>query len=277
MNRVSEKLSSLYLTTWVLVILLLWVGWGILMAGSDAFTEGFNEMNGTLIRDWLISSETGFPLLKAWFVGLCLLMTVIGINLIFCSWAKIYRIVRAKFNGPKLFMLFVHVLFGFVALGHLGGLMLGYEHNGIRLWEGNRFTFEDGYSLEVAGVHFVDDYEILKKSGRDTTRNEFDYTKNFAEIVLSRKDKEVSRDKIYMFRPMDYKGIQITLRSFISSPGMDNNTTAGDGVKPGLLLTVSRNPVLDIFMVLYPMMIAGIFVHLILTWRSTSVPKNNVG
>jgi hypothetical protein len=264
MSRISEKLASLHYTTWNLVVLLLWVGWGMLMAGSDAFTKGFQEMNNVLIRDWLISGETGFPLLKIWFIGLCLLMAFLGINLIFCSWEKIFRIIRARFNGPKFFMLVVHAIFGFVALGHLGGLMLGYEHNDIRLGEGKRYSFGDGYEVEVKAVNYVSDYKVLGKSSRYITRDEFDYTKNSAEIVLSRNGKGLRRENVFLMNPMDYKNIQVTLRGFMISPEAADKKAAVD-LKPWITLTVSRNPALKIFLTLYPMMIVGIFIYLLLT------------
>ena len=163
MNRISEKLASLHYTTWNLVVLLLWLVWGILMDTSESLTKGFNEMNDVLIREWLVSQQADFLILKIWFIGLCLLMTFLGINLIFCSWDKIFRIIRARFNGPKFFMLIVHGIFGLVALCHLGGLMLGYEYNDIRLGEGNKYNFNDGYEIVVAGVTYISDYQVLKK------------------------------------------------------------------------------------------------------------------
>jgi hypothetical protein len=270
-----ENVASLHFTALNLVILLLWFGWGLIMAGSDVFKKGFEGMNNILIRDWLMSAESDFLILRIWFLGLCLLMVLLGVNLVFCSWDKIFRIIRARFNGPKFFMLIVHAVFGLVALGHLGGLMLGYEHNGILLGEGKRYGFGDGYEIEVTNVKYLSDYKVLEKARRDITRDDFDYRKNFAEIVLSRNGKEVGRKNIYLLSPMKYKDIQGTLRSFIKSPKAADINVAGD-TKPWVNLTVSRNPVLKIFLILYPLMIAGIFIHLILTWRSAPLLRDNI-
>ena len=271
MSSVSEKLASLHYAAWNLVILLLWFGWGLLMAGSDALTKDFEGMNNVLIRDWLLSGESNFPILKIWFIGLCLLMILMGINLIFCSWEKIFRIIRAKFNGPKLFMLIIHAIFGIVALCHLGGFMLGYEHNNIELGEGKTYTFEDGYEIEVAKINFIHDYKVLEKKRKYITKDDFDYKKNFAEIALNRNGKEVSRGKIFYLNPMVYKDIQVTLRSFMLSPEK-GGFEGGVDQKPWIILTVSRNPVLKIFLALYPIMIAGIFIYLLMTWQTR--PKN---
>ena len=112
----------------------------------------------------------------------------------------------------------------------------------------------------------------MQNSGN--TRDEFDYRKNSAEIVLSRNGKELKRDNVYLLNPMDYKDIQVTLRNFIKSPDPGNPQGALES-KPWIIVTVSRNPVLKIFLFLYPLMIAGIFIHLLMTWRSNF--KNNIG
>jgi hypothetical protein len=268
MSRVSEKIASMHLTAWNLVVMLLWLAWGMLLAGSSTYKKGFQGMNNALAGDWLLSKQADFPLLKIWFIGLCLLMTILGINLIFCSWEKIFRIIRARFSGPKFFMLLVHFIFGFVALGHLGGLMLGYKHNNIQLGEGKKYRFGDGYEVEVRNVNYVSDYKLLEKTSKYASRDDFDYRKNFAELVLNKDGKEISRCNIYVMNPMRYKDMQVTLRSFIVAPESGNDHAAVK--KPWITLSVSKNPMLKLFLALYPVMILGIFIHLILTWRRSS-------
>jgi hypothetical protein len=46
-------------------------------------------------------------------------------------------------------MLLVHGIFGFVAPGHLGGLMLGFEYNDIRLGKGAKYTIKEGYDSSL--------------------------------------------------------------------------------------------------------------------------------
>jgi hypothetical protein len=268
LSKVSEKLASMNLTVWNIVIMLLWLGWGMIMAGSNAFTKDFQGMNSVLVREWLVSKHTGFPILKVWFIGLCILMIILGVNLIFCSWEKIFRIIRTKFSGPKFFMLIVHAVFGFVALGHMGGLMLGYKYNNIKLGEGQKYILGDGYEIEVAKVVYTNDHKALKKSSRYITSDDFNYNKNFAEVVLKKDGTEVKRGTIYVLDPMNYKDLQITLRGFIESPKASNIKDSSN-LTPWVTMTFSRNPVLKIYLILYPIMITGIFIHLILTWRTS--------
>jgi hypothetical protein len=272
LSRILEKVSSLHITIWNLVALLLWTGWGMLMASQDAYTKGFNRMNSVLLRDWLFSGKSGSGVLKVWFIGLCVLMILLGINLIFCSWEKIFRIIRARFNGAKFYMLIVHCIFGLVALGHLGGLMLGYKHNDIQLGEGKKYSFGDGYEIEVKDINFVSDPKVLYKTKKFLTRDNFDYRANSAEVVLYKNGEELSRKDLFIYDPMGYKDMQVTLKNFIVSPEAEGEKTALNS-KPWVSMAVSRNPVLRFFLVLYPLMIAGIFIHLILTWRSPATGR----
>jgi hypothetical protein len=269
LSKVSEKLASMSLTVWTIVIMLLWLVWGMFMAGSSAYTKGFHGMNNVLVKDWFLSNQTDYTTLKLWFAGLCILMVVLCVNLIFCSWEKIFRIMQAKFSGPKFLMLIVHAVFGFVALGHFGGLVLGYKHSNIQLGEGQKYNFEDGYDLTINKVVYIGDHKTLKKPAKYISKDDFDYTKNFVEIILRKDGRDIRKDSIYILTPMRYKDIQVTLRGFIE-PSESDGIKENAGATPRITVNISRNPVLKAYLIIYPIMIAGIFIYLILTWKSSS-------
>lgn len=268
MSKISEQLSSLEFTTWILVILILWFTCGILLAQSEAFSGSFALMNNTLVRAWFMARDNGFVLVKIWFAGLCVVMVILGINLVFCSWNRILKIIRTRFSTPKFIMLVVHIIFGLVALGHLGGFMLGYEYGNVRLEEGESFCFEGAYKAMVTQVHFIDDPGILKKSRRKLTRNDLHYHSNYVEVTLSREGGKSQRGQLYLLRPMRYKNIQLTLKQFI--PPRPAESKEKGGGKPGVVMAISKNPVLDIFLFLYPLMIAGTGLYLGMTWHPRS-------
>jgi hypothetical protein len=141
------------------------------------------------------------------------------------------------------------------------------------LSEGKTYSFEDGYQIEVKSINFVSDYKVLEKT-KYITKDEFDYRKNYADIVLKKDGKEISSAGVFLLAPLEYKDIQVTLRNFIKSPESDDQQ-AGAGIKPWLVLTISRNPVLKIFLIIYPLMIAGIFIHLIMTWKSPPASRTD--
>lgn len=261
----------MYLTVWVLVFLVLWMGFGLYLAGTESFTKDFRIMNNLLIRDWLFSKDTGSEFLKTWFVILCAAMAVMGINLIFCSWNKIFKIIRARFSGNQLFMLIVHGIFGFVALTHLGGLMLGFEYNNIRLGKGLKHTVREGYELAVNDVHFVGEISALSKSKRDITRDELNYVESYADISLFRDGKLLRNQRVFLLKPMSCGDVHVTLRSFI----LPDNGRPGSKTEAWAMFTISRNPALKTFLVIYPVMIAGILVYLFMTWRKSKFNHNN--
>lgn len=275
MRRTTQGLSSLTFTAAVLIGLVLWLTWGILLTRTDAYHQGFGEMNSRLLRAWLMDPTAGFALLKFWFAGLCLLVLLLGVNLVFCSWTKILRIMRIKFSGPKLFMLMVHAVFGAVALGHLGGFMLGFKHDRVKLAKGQSFQFGDGYTLRIEDVRFVDDPSVLRKTRRELTRDQFHYRKNFVQASLFQGKQEITRDRIYLFRPLRHDGVQITLKRFLPLGKHSGPRASGRG--PPAMFIISRNPVLPAFLCLYPMMILGIIIHLGMTWRGPYGKRGPVG
>jgi len=272
LSKISERLASLHLTAWNMVIILLWLTWGLIMAGSDALNMSFRTMNSILIRNWVMSESGSSHLLKFWFIGLCLLMTILGINLIFCSWEKIYRIIRVKFNGPKFYMLIVHAFFGLVALFHLGGLMLGYEQNDIMLGQGMSCELINGYKIKVNSIFFAGKVGVLDKTYREISEEDFNYKTSYAEVALNRNGVELRNDNLYILNPLKYSDIRITLYSFITP--IDNKLDQNNAdTTPWIKVTVTKNPALSIFLFIYPLMIAEIFIHLILTWNSPAINR----
>ncbi len=268
MTGLTEKLSSLFVTTITLVVLMLWFVWGMTLTGVDAFSRDFDLMNSILVRDWLIADENGFGLVKIWFIGLCLIMFFLGVNLVFCTWNKIIKIMKISFNGPKFLMMAVHIMFGLVALCHFGGFMLGFEHEKLPLRQGDRFPLEQDYAVELVRVEFSDDYSILRKSRRDLVSGEFHHRSNFAEVALYHGNTEVQRGRVFILKPLHYDDIQITLKRF-TPPRPGGKGKEGHKV-PGVVLAVTKNPVIGLFLVVYPLMILGIALYLVMTWKRKS-------
>ena len=250
--------------------ILLWLMWGLVMAGSVNFKAGFSAMNSTLVRDWLMAPDADFHLLKIWFAGICLLMTILGMNLIFCSWEKIYKIIRVKFSRPKFYMLIVHTLFGLVAIFHFSGLMLGFEQNNIMLGQGLSYDLQNGYKLKILKIDFAGKIGILDKNYREISEEDFDYKTSYAEVELSCNGVELKKDKLYILNPLKYNDVRVTLYSFITPRESDQNTP---DMTPWIKLTVTKNPVLTAFLFIYPLMIVGIFIHLVLTWNSPVINR----
>ena len=265
MKNISEQLASLYFTTTILIVLILWFTWGILLAQSNRFDHDFNLMKSFLAPEWFSPNHGLSPLLKFWFVGLCSVMALLAINLVFCSWTKILKILRIKLMMHKLIMLIIHMAFGVVALGHFGNFFLGYRFENVTLQQGQSFALKDGYILKFTKVHFVDDPLILGKPPKELRPDEYHHDANFSEVILSQNGQKLTGGRIYFLRPFTYKDIQVTLKRFTTPKGTDiGNHTAQT---PGVKLVISKNPVKALVFALFPAMIVGIGIYTIMTWQ----------
>ncbi|RZB38127.1 MAG: hypothetical protein SRB2_00473 [Desulfobacteraceae bacterium Eth-SRB2] len=264
MKKISEQLASLYFTTIILIVLMLWFTWGILLAQSNTFGHGFDVMNSTLAPAWFSRTQGLSLLLKLWFVGLCVVMAVLAINLVFCSWVTILKIIRIKLITHKLIMLIIHLVFGMVALGHFGSFFLGYRYENVKLHQGQSFALKDGHILIIKDVHFVDNPQVLGKSPKELSPEKYHHNANFSEVTLSRNGKPVTSGRIYFLRPLTYKDIQVTLKRFTPPKGINKNNHSFR--KPGVKLVISKNPVKALVFALFPAMIFGIGVYTIMTW-----------
>ena len=269
MSPMVRKLSSLHLSAWILLLIMGWLAWGIWLAGSESHAHGFREMNGQLVRHWLTSKATGTSILKLWFIGLCGATVLLGVNLGFCTFSRMIKAAKIRLTGPRLFIILIHLLFGLVALGHFAGFMFGFEKNGILLSEGDTWQGPDGYEIRITGVHFRDPVQVLAKPAKDLLRDEFNYRNNTADVTISLRGSEICRNTIHILNPLRCKGMQVTLRQFVP-PGAE---TAAGKSNPSVLCNISHHPTLDIFLILYPLMIASIAVYLAMTWRVESREK----
>jgi hypothetical protein len=262
LKPLAEQLGSLSLTTITLTILLLWLSGGILFNATPTFFPGFESMNRTLLSEWLRLPQEDL-VLKFWFVGLCLCMGLLGVNLIFCSWRRIFNLLRKNFTAAKALMLFVHFLFGFVALGHFSGFMFGYRYEDIRLAEGQVFQPAPGHGIKVEKIHVGDASRTLGRPRPNPSVFDLNPKRNFAEVSISEERREIRRQEISFLAPLRSGTTQVTLRGF----------TAGSD--PKVVLAISNNPTLRFFLTLYPLMIAGMVLHLAITWKKKPQRTNS--
>ena len=265
MKPISERFSSMKLTTAILAVLIMWFVWGILLSNSDIYVPGFRMMNRDLVPAWFETPEALSQILKIWFLGLCFIMLGLAVNLVFCTWTRMIGILRNRLVKPRVFMLIIHVVFGLVALGHLASFLLGYRYENVRLQQGETFSLPDGYALTVTDVHFADDPGVLKKPPRQLGPDEYHPQMNFVAAVLKQKGSQVTDGRISFLHPLTHKDIQASLKRFTPPKGGENRK---DGArKPGVMLIISKNPVKSLVFVLFPMMIAGIGIYMGITWR----------
>lgn len=253
------------LTIGILSLLIFWFSWGIFLAESTSLRDGFNLMNSVLALEWFSHSKRLPFLLKFWFIGLCSITAVLGLNIIFCSGTKFLRLMRDQRATSRMVMLIIHTVFGLVALGHFGSFLLGYRFENIQLAEGQTFDLPEGYAITVKAIHGGVNPAMHPSHGKQTPVA-FDPEMNFCEVALIRKGIQVTEGSAFFLRPFVYRDIQITLKRF--TPSKEYTRGNMKGSKPGVRLIVSQNPVKLLVFILFPVMLAGIGIYLAMTWRT---------
>ena len=99
------------LATTTIAALLIWLSWGIYLNARQDLSSDFQAMTETFLRDWILSPLTGV-LLKWWFIGLCLLMVLLGVSFIFClmGWGDFWR-WNYNFLSSALIVLYLMLAF----------------------------------------------------------------------------------------------------------------------------------------------------------------------
>ncbi|RLB79108.1 MAG: hypothetical protein DRH24_13375 [Deltaproteobacteria bacterium] len=111
----------------------------------------------------------------------------------------------------------------------------------------------------------MDNHHVLAKPPKELNPDQYYYNANFSEVVLSQNGDQLTSGRIYYLKPLIYKNIQVTLKRFTPPKGINGGNRAL--LKPGVKLVVSKNPVKPLVFTLFPVMIIGIGVYTIMTWR----------
>lgn len=267
-------LTSVKFTFWIIVAICAWLATGAAMA-SGGFKQEFLVMNDMLVLKWLIYEASNEPLVFGWFVILCLLAVLLGINFLLCTSGTLYRLMKFKnFNFRTVVLFSLHLAcMGIVAL-HAAGLAAGFKQGYITAFRNDIIDLPSGYSVMIRDVVFVDDTKILKNKKGDYsriryTRENFSIEKNYAEVVLLRFGKILQQGKAFYMKPFVSHGIWITLESF---------HLHGKGEEAGIAakLTVAKNPVLIPFFVFYSLVVILLFLYAAISWGKPFLQEQEV-
>ena len=254
-----HRLSSVILTFYNLVVLILLMGVGVLF--STAHKEIFTQMNEVNIFDWLTTTWTWAPLLVVWFLILCLSAGVLFINALCCSLGR--QLVVAKKTGRfKNWLFFIlHCLFIMVLLCHGLILAVGEKQSRVLLFPGQVKSFGP-YEIQLADLVFSDDTNILKAPKKEQralmTRKSIHIQKNYARLSLLKNNRLLASKKVMMLSPMQYRSVQITLIEFVIQE--DDN-------RLGAILTFTNNFLNRFFFLLYGVMILALAGFTAVTWK----------
>ena len=265
-----ERLSSLKFTLGSLSALMIWLGLGMFMGQPKLLASSFFDMNRMLILDWLLGPAWTQPLAPLWFLGLCLGVGVMLLNLGCCTFTRLLPRLKAG-NALKGWLLtLVHLVMLVVLLGHGAEMAMGHKQEELHMLPGQTVELPDGLTLGLEAVRFVSDPSVINLPYRRArwtwSSTNFKIQENWAKVVIRRGGQEVSRGELHILHPMDIDGLRLTLAGFYSPK---DEKPARVGVR----LALVQNPLTTLFFVAYGAWVVLYAALAVLSWRNG--PSNN--
>ena len=265
-----ERLSSLKFTLGSLSALMIWLGLGVFMGQPKLLASSFFDMNRMLILDWILGPAWNQPLAPLWFLGLCLGVGVMLLNLGFCTFTRLLPRLRAG-NALKGWLLtLVHLVMLVVLLGHGAEMAMGHKQEELHMLPGQTVELPGGLTLGLEAVRFVSDPSVINLPYRRArwtwSSTNFKIQENWAKVVIRRGGQEVSRGELHILQPMEIDGLRLTLAGFYSPKNEKP-------VRVGVRLALVQNPLTTLFFVAYGAWVVLYAALAVLSWRNG--PSNN--
>ncbi|MBU1156215.1 MAG: hypothetical protein KJ921_10200 [Proteobacteria bacterium] len=259
-----ERLSSLKFTLGSLSALMIWLGLGVFIGQPKLLAASFFDMNRMLILDWLLGPAWAQPLAPLWFLGLCLGVGVMLLNLGFCTFTRLLPRLRAG-NALKGWLLtLVHLVMLVVLLGHGAEMAMGHKQEELRMLPGQTVELPEGLTLSLESVLFVSDPSVInlpyRKARWTWTSTNFKPRQNWAKVVIRRGDAIVTQGELRILEPMKIEGLRLTLAGFYSPK---DEKPARVGVR----LALVKNPLTTLFFVAYGLWVVLYAALAVVTWR----------
>ncbi|MBI9052927.1 MAG: hypothetical protein JEY96_03865 [Bacteroidales bacterium] len=259
-----KLLSSMRFAFWLLLSIIIWLFIGAMLTIHDNFYYAIKEMGNELILDWILEKSSNSPTVLIWFIGLCLIGFLLAVSFIFCTWYNLLKVARKQASLKSILLFIIHILFVIIMALHLGSMLLGYKYSDVELAVGQEFKFDEGYSIKLNKVHYIDDINVLKMKYKEMrkyhTRNGFHYKDNYAQLTLKQNDKEIKSEKTSMLSPFKYGCLRATISYFYLPKGSESDT-------PGIKLVIAKNYFNELFFIFYALEIISILIFLLITWK----------
>lgn len=268
-----QRLSSVSLTFYSLVVLVLLMGTGVFLNLSHK--QAFTQMNEIPIFTWISTTWPTSPALVIWFFLLCLAATILFVNALCCSLDRQLSLARRSGRTKNWLFFILHSLFILVLICHGLILVVGEKQGKIRLTTGQSHSFGP-YEIMVSEVTFMDDKNILtvpkNEQRQRMTRKNIHIHENYVQVALLRDKEILALKKVRMLSPLRYRSVQITLIEFVvlepDNPRSDNPI--------GGVLTLTHNFLSEFFFLVYGVMILALAGFTAMTWKRTDTKKGEI-
>ena len=273
-----QRLSSVSLTFYSLVVLVLLMGTGVFLNLSHK--EAFTQMNEVSIFTWITTTWPTTPALVIWFFLLCLVATILFINALCCSLDRQLALARRSGRIKNWLFFILHCLFILVLICHGLILLVGEKQSRVSLFPGQAHSFGP-YEIIVSDVVFMDDKNILtapkNKQRQLMTRKNIHIHENYATLTLLKNKKVLASKKVRMLSPLRYRSVQITLIEFVI-PESDNQRSDNHQLDNplGVVLTLTHNFLSRFFFLVYGVMILVLTGFTAMTWKKPDTKKGEL-
>ncbi len=259
-----QRLSSVTLTFYNLVVLVLLMGAGVFL--NIFHKAAFTQMNEVSIFNWLSTTWPTAPTLVIWFFLLCLTATILFINALCCSLDRQLSLAKRSGRIKNWLFFILHCLFIMVLICHGLILVVGEKQSRVSLFPGQVHLFGQ-YEIQVSDVVFTDDKQILtapkKKQRQLMTRKNVHIHENYANLTLLKNSRILASKKVMMLSPLRYKSVQITLIEFVIH---QSDKKQADN-QLGVVLTLTHNFLSRFFFLVYGVMILALAGFMAMTWK----------
>ncbi len=259
----SAMLASQRFTTGLLGLLCVWFAAFPYILKFGGGKKIAKVMNHSLFIDWFLQDSGRYPSLKFWFVGLCLLVGLLALNLVVCTWRRFFP--KLGLSRQKWLLFFIHLLFGLLVAGHGAGFIWGWRPPPVKAHMNSTIKLDQEHQLTIKEITFYDNPQILKKPRREWNSDDFSFDKNRAHVSLSKNGAELVSGEIATYNPLEKGSLQITLLGF--TPPVPGSST------PGIHLQASRAPFARPVIWLFHIMILLTFVYLMITRKTLVTEK----
>lgn len=259
-------LASQRFTTGLLGLLCIWCTafpYILKLSGGKKIAKAMNQ---SLFIDWFLQSSSQYPVLRFWFVSLCLLVGLLALNLVICSWRRFPP--QLGLSRQKWLMFLIHLIFGLLVAGHGAGFIWGWRPPPVKAHMNSSIELDQKHQLTIKEIIFHDNPQILKKPRNEWNSDDFSFYKNRANVSLSKNGVEIISGEIATYNPLQKGSLQITLLGF--TPPAPGTST------PGIRLQASRAPFARPVIWLFHIMILLTFVYFMMTSKMPVIGKTDL-
>ncbi|MBI9067795.1 MAG: hypothetical protein JEZ09_10925 [Salinivirgaceae bacterium] len=260
----QKFLSSMKFAFWLILSFAFWLLLGVFIALSDAYYPAIKDMGNSLIVDWLLNQSTQKPLLLIWFIGLDIIGFLLAISLLFCTKNTLLKHIKKQASLKSYTLFLIHVLFIIIMGLHVASMVFGFKYSDVSLSLNETYNFQNGYSLNLSKVNYMDDINVLKLKYSEIrehhTINKFHYKENSAYLKLYKDSNVIKEGEVHMLSPLVYGSIRVTLTNFYIPKNTESKT-------PSIKVVFMKNYLALYFFIFYALEILAIFFYIVLTWN----------